>query len=408
MLINRRNALMAGKRLPYDAEVEYLESSGTQFIDTGVIPTTDLEFELHVKFSALLTTTGQVPMGFRYVQGLQWRYMVSNYPYLGTSTTYSYASFFNNQRCYAAKVGTLEYVFSLKNGVFSNGIGNNTQVSMSGTPPITPIPDNWTIYLFKGNQINEGSDPFTGRIYSLKFWRNGVLVRDFIPVRKGTVGYLYDRVSGKLFGNAGTGDFVLGQDVVPVEYIESHGTEWIDTGVTPDFNLSMSATLCRTDTTAGFLFGARQTNATNSFCLASFSTYARFDFGGNDSAQGQTKISPICDGKMHTISVAYPTITVDGTTGNMTPVSSFSLNQNIVLFANNTNGSITKYSGVRIAALRLYSNGVLVRDYQPVRVGSGSTWEGAMMDVLTRRIYRNAGTGAFSYGNDLKYPIPSE
>jgi hypothetical protein len=34
--------------------------------------------------------------------------------------------------------------------------------------------------------------------------------------------------------------------------------------------------------------------------------------------------------------------------------------------------------------------------------------EGAMMDVLTRRIYRNAGTGAFTYGNDLKYPIPAE
>ena len=34
--------------------------------------------------------------------------------------------------------------------------------------------------------------------------------------------------------------------------------------------------------------------------------------------------------------------------------------------------------------------------------------DGAMMDVLTRRIYRNAGTGAFTYGNDLKYPIPAE
>lgn len=33
--------------------------------------------------------------------------------------------------------------------------------------------------------------------------------------------------------------------------------------------------------------------------------------------------------------------------------------------------------------------------------------EGAMMDTLTRRIYRNAGTGAFTYGNDLKYPIPA-
>ena len=39
MLINLRNALMAGKRLPYDAELEYLESTGTQYIDTGVVPT---------------------------------------------------------------------------------------------------------------------------------------------------------------------------------------------------------------------------------------------------------------------------------------------------------------------------------------------------------------------------------
>lgn len=28
--------------------------------------------------------------------------------------------------------------------------------------------------------------------------------------------------------------------------------------------------------------------------------------------------------------------------------------------------------------------------------------------LLTRRIYRNAGTGSFAYGNDLKYPITKE
>ena len=48
----------------------------------------------------------------------------------------------------------------------------------------------------------------------IKFYDSGILVRDFIPVRVGTVGYMYDRVSGQLFGNAGTGDFVLGPDVI--------------------------------------------------------------------------------------------------------------------------------------------------------------------------------------------------
>ena len=53
----------------------------------------------------------------------------------------------------------------------------------------------------------------------------------------------------------------------------------------------------------------------------------------------------------------------------------------------------------------MWKDGEKWHEFLPVRVGSGSTWEGAMMDTLTRRIYRNQGTGAFSYGADLPYPI---
>ena len=35
---------------------------------------------------------------------------------------------------------------------------------------------------------------------------------DFLPVRVVTVGYMYDRVSGQFFGNAGTGAFIIGPD----------------------------------------------------------------------------------------------------------------------------------------------------------------------------------------------------
>jgi hypothetical protein len=43
--------------------------------------------------------------------------------------------------------------------------------------------------------------------------KNGKVVRDFIPVRVGQVGCMYDKVSGTLFYNQGTGAFVLGPDV---------------------------------------------------------------------------------------------------------------------------------------------------------------------------------------------------
>ncbi len=39
-----------------------------------------------------------------------------------------------------------------------------------------------------------------------------MIVFDAIPVRVGQVGYMYDKVSGNLLGNAGSGSFVLGND----------------------------------------------------------------------------------------------------------------------------------------------------------------------------------------------------
>ena len=50
------------------------------------------------------------------------------------------------------------------------------------------------------------------RLYSSKIYENGVLIQDLIPVRKDGKGYMYDRVSKKLFSNGGTGEFIIGPD----------------------------------------------------------------------------------------------------------------------------------------------------------------------------------------------------
>lgn len=53
----------------------------------------------------------------------------------------------------------------------------------------------------------------TGRIYSCKLWDNGVMIYDLIPVRKDGVGYMYDKLSNKLFGNSASGaPLILGPD----------------------------------------------------------------------------------------------------------------------------------------------------------------------------------------------------
>ena len=77
----------------------------------------------------------------------------------------------------------------------------------------------------------------SGKLYYCKIWKGGSLVRDYIPVRVGQVGYMYDKVSGQLFGNSGTGDFVLGPDkILPegytrLDYIENNSSAFINLGI---------------------------------------------------------------------------------------------------------------------------------------------------------------------------------
>ena len=52
----------------------------------------------------------------------------------------------------------------------------------------------------------------TAKLFSFQAYTGDTLSIDLIPVRVGQVGYMYDKISGQLFGNSGTGNFILGPD----------------------------------------------------------------------------------------------------------------------------------------------------------------------------------------------------
>lgn len=72
------------------------------------------------------------------------------------------------------------------------------------------------IFLF-GININNISPSYTNtmKIAYCKIFDSTTnkLFFDLIPVRKNGIGYMYDKVSGKLFGNTGSGTFTLGADI---------------------------------------------------------------------------------------------------------------------------------------------------------------------------------------------------
>lgn len=186
-IIDRRRVM--GSKLPYDAEVEYLECSGTQWIDTGIKSGPPIESIIKVQILATTDATivgSRNPTRFYILHTYEgWCYGLYNYHS-------SYISYNNGIHIVESVLHEGEQSFKVDGQV----IMNNTD---SGT-----FTDNATVRLF-ANYVRI-------RLYFVRLYKLNVLIADFIPVRKDGVGYMYDKVSKQLFGNAGTGAFILGPD----------------------------------------------------------------------------------------------------------------------------------------------------------------------------------------------------
>lgn len=239
-----------------------------------------------------------------------------------------------------------------------------------------------------------------GTYYAFTVSRDGVVTHDLIPVRRGNTGYMYDRITNRRFGNAGAGDFAYGLDVVPVEHIESHGTEYIDTGVTSGpSNLEFTI-----DCTITNVLGTSEPYWPGSGVVSTGGLYYMLEPRGIRTGGGDvTSCIPYTSGERVQIRTYYDeqnrrNVQVGDRYYRGSAYNAAAANLCLLRMA-----QLAKQRGLFFGAT-VSQGGALVRRFIPVRVGSGSTWEGAAMDVLTRRIYRNRGTGAFGYGNDVPPP----
>ena len=102
------------------------------------------------------------------------------------------------------------YRFS-QNAASLNGVTVNVN---DGTTQISQVNDRNIGLFCRFPSDMYGISQARPKISSFKAWKSDVLIMDLIPVRVGTTGYMYDTVSGELFGNAGTEEFILGSDIV--------------------------------------------------------------------------------------------------------------------------------------------------------------------------------------------------
>ncbi|MBD5400350.1 hypothetical protein HDR61_01215 [bacterium] len=201
-----RTLTMCNEIEPEYTRLEYLESDGYQCIDTGIIPTGTTSFEIKTYVAApAATSTGQVPIGTRtHINNTEWYYQVSTYNKYPTGYIgYGPNSSQKNANLIFQDINTI---------LFTSGkytINNNYTHQYD----LIEFPAEFknSIYMFCLNSKGSGTavpDHFTGKIYYVKIWDDGKLLRDYIPVLdpSGTPA-MFDRVSCQYFYNHADGQF---------------------------------------------------------------------------------------------------------------------------------------------------------------------------------------------------------
>lgn len=180
--------------LPYGyKQVEYIESTGTQCINTEIIPVTNIRIEVDFLLTASQSTGGIVSAELTWTSNMcsidAWAYRYG--------TGYKTHTLTANKR----------YAVVLDNGVFTE---NGTSVFTASGSVNTSIP----LTIFAVNRGDSQNEFAKARLYSAKITTNGVVVRNFIPcINPYGVPGLYDTVSGRFFGNIGSGTLLHGEIV---------------------------------------------------------------------------------------------------------------------------------------------------------------------------------------------------
>lgn len=188
-------------------ELEYIQSTGTQYINTGFMPNgkskiamnlTPLSYSSNACFfcarNEASATAGTTYTAF---------YISSNYyrfDFYGKS----------GQSDGVDAVGT-NINIEASGGVCK--IGSKTITNAASTAA-SSMP--WILLASaRTSSISDLANMATAKLYSCQIYDNGTLVRNFIPCKNlsGEIG-LYDAVNGQFYANAGTGAFTAGPVVV--------------------------------------------------------------------------------------------------------------------------------------------------------------------------------------------------
>jgi len=414
---------------PLYQEVEYIESTGTQYIDTGVPQSEISEIFGEIQFTSL-GSSHQAICG-RYTSG----YTTINLIYNANSKNINFN--WTEQKGYSIIGDLNKHSFNINTNSIT--IDNTVVSTYSASKPS----DNVSLVIFARRKDGSGTgvqNLSNLKMYAFKIKSGDSLVRDFVPCyrkaenEEDIVAGLYDKVEGKFYENAGTGntDFNKGPDVIKedsiivgnnnyineedyivqkeeneeillagkykqVEYIESTGTQYVDTGYAPTGNVKIQGKVYTTvsnkemavvgsnadgieigyssTTNRFFVYSSNSIGITTTESL--YNTILEFTASVTTTPSKELTLHNVGDGKTQTL--------------NSTNLKYQNVILNLFQYKNKY------YFQGRLYEMKIYDNDKLVRDFVPCYLKADNEEDivVGLYDKVEGKFYENAGTGSF-------------
>ena len=399
--------IVINPRLPAGyTELEYIKSTGTQYIDTGYHPNNQTKFEVRFK-SYNVTGTEPVCGGWDDVSNA---FLVT----IAENSTYLRCGGSNN-----AVFATQSNIWRVAKCELTRQTLDDDTEETANTSTSTRTTN--TFLLFGRNNAGTIQSEGTKDIAYLNIYDGTTLALSMVPAIRNSdsaVG-MYDLVSGTFFTNAGTGSFTAGKKVrfiksiemlsgivpkgyMPLEYIESSGTQYIDTGILGTENTSFEIKFqADADVTYPFgVFGSRETASVNNIELCAFESNGFvIDFGDYNDTRMQipfnTNVNTVYNSKSYR--------SFNTTSESNAFAGTVSTVENLLLFSvSSTNLVFNNFKG-KIFYAKVWESGTLVRDFIPVKRISNNAI--GMYDKVSGAFFGNAGTGVFTGGQPKGKPI---
>ena len=186
--------------------LEYIESTGTQYIDTGYHLNSNNE-KIEMEFRYTGSFSGKTLIGTQdSAYSAATKYSINIYQ----NTLYVGAS--HNVAKLGITVGTDYECTIIANGSNGSVVENGGSAKNFAITGELDHADN--ILIFCGDIAGTPNldQAAAARLYYCKIYDNGMLVRDFIPCKNASgVAGLWDDVNSQFYQNAGTGSFIAGE-----------------------------------------------------------------------------------------------------------------------------------------------------------------------------------------------------